>query len=170
MSVPIDTKQILAFLAVDENALTNYPDPTFPAGAQLVLTGTNNDDVQVWDKNNNLLVDVSDIIRFTHGTNVVIAGKTSDMTGLAAPTVTRTHILTLTYDDLAISQGSGLFFYLQGIATTTVTDTTPDKAGVYSETISTRMSTAMGGGNYQGAPLVVTGGLRLNGGATLKTK
>jgi hypothetical protein len=156
----LDTKQILAFLAADKHT-------TFPAGAKLVSASR---EFMVLDKNNNVLVDVSDILSTTNSGyygSRIISGKVNDTTGLASTTETKQKIFTLAYDDTG-ADGS-LQFYLTGLITGKTTDTVPNAAGNYTETGSYTMTAAAGDGNYQGIPLVITGGLTATASGTLST-
>jgi hypothetical protein len=169
------TKDILQNLALDENAAGKYKSTTFPSGAQLVAiisnTAENKGTFQVLDKNNNLLVDVSNILTISYGTygNFIISGAQNGNTGLSTPSRTVSNVLTISYDDSGITGSVKFRFYLTGIITGTTTDTTPNgRTGVYTETQSGTMSTAAGEGDYQGQPFVFTGSLTLSGQATLR--
>lgn len=163
----VETKQVLEFLAVDENAEGNYPSNSFPTGAKLVVIGDS--DFQVLNKSNKFLVDVSGVLSVqdvNEGTNDMISGKVINETGLADTTLTDLHVLKFIYDDSAVSGGVGLQFYLEGLMTSTVTDTAP-KAGKYTETKSNKITSALGEGNFQGTPFVITGSLTADGKATI---
>ena len=165
----VDTKDILLWLAQDENAETNYGSTTFPSGAKLVTINGNSQDFQVLDKNNNLLVDVSDILSSSNpGNNNIFSGKQNDTNQLAAPTTTSSSLLTITFDDTAIVGGVGVKFFLTGIGTGKTTDTAPNATtGAYTETDSGALSTAAGEGSYQGNPFVCTGTASASGKGTL---
>jgi hypothetical protein len=165
----LDTKQILALLAIAENSESNYPSATFPAGAKLVVLSDSSNDFMVLDKNNNFLVNVSDILSATSsGTygSEVTSGKVNDTTGLASTTVTKQEIVTVAYDDTGA--GGSLQFYLTGLMTSTTTDTVPNATtGNYKETESRTMTAGAGDGNSLGNPLVITGGFSGSGSGTL---
>ena len=167
------TKDILKNLALDEYAENNFPSNSFPAGAKLVVvTGNNNGEFLVVDKSGtNVLVDVSDIIFAQDGIigNYIASGKQNDTTGLASPSKTYQHVFTIGYDDSKIPGGGGVGFqfYMTGLMTDSTTDTTPNATtGAYTESKSAKMS-AIGEGNYQGQPFVLTGSLNASGKATL---
>ena len=169
------TKDILQHLALDENAAGKYKSTTFPSGAQLVAiisnTAGNKGTFQVLDKNNNLLVDVSNILSISYGTygHSIISGLQNDDTGLSAPSRAVSNVLTISYDDSGITGSVGFRFYMTGMITRTTTDTTPSgKTRVYTETQSGTMSTAAGEGDYQGQPFVFTGSLTLSGQGTFR--
>jgi hypothetical protein len=135
------TKDILQNLALDENAAGKYKPTTFPSGAQLVATvsnnGPNKGTFQVLDKNNHLLVDVSNIISMSYGTygNLIISGNQNGNTGLSSPSRTVSNVLTISYDDSGITGSVRFRFYMTGIITGTTSDTTPSgKTRVYTET------------------------------------
>ena len=66
----------------------------------------------------------------------------------------------LVYDDSIIVGGVGVQFSLQGVLTTTFTDSKPAKTtGFVTETITGKMSTAVGDGNLGGRPFILTGSL-----------
>jgi hypothetical protein len=161
----MNTKQILEFLAQDENAAGRYASPNFPAGAKLMV-GSVSGDLQVWDRNNKFLVDVTNILKVSRGTNVVMNGKINDSTGLNNHTVTREYILKFNYDDTAVLGSLGFQFYLQGLTKKTDTQGTPDKNGVYTETVLNEMSVANGDGNSNGLPFVISGSVIISGKTT----
>ena len=158
------TKDILSILAADYNT-------TFPSGAKLVMDG-NTGDVQVVDKNNNLLQDVAGVMSFYNpGNNDIFSGKTtSAFPGLASPSTTDSSLLTINFDDTGI--GGSFQFTLTGIGTGKVTDTTPKTnlgTGIttYTETDAGSLTSATGEGNYQNHPFVCTGSASATGTATL---
>ena len=173
IKVSIDTKQILAAMALAENAAGNYPAGTsFPTGAKLVVVISNNNapDFQVLDKTNHLLVDVSDILfGLNSGNNGsdIFSGKQTDATGLSSPTTTDLQIFTLAYDDTAILGSDKIKLYLTGLAINTTTDTVPNKlTGVYTETQSHKMANAAGDGSQDGLAFVLTGSVAVTGKAS----
>jgi len=160
------TKDILKNLALDENAAGKYNATTFPAGAKLVAIissrGNDNGDFQVLDKNNNLLVDVTNIISISYGDygNFIISGKQKDSTGLSNPSRVVSNVLRINYDDSRVTGNAGFKFYMSGIITGTTTDTLSKSAtGAYTETKSFKMSPAMGEGVYQSQTFVLTGNM-----------
>jgi hypothetical protein len=161
----VDTRHILLWLAEDEHAEGHYGSATFPADAQLAAIGS---DFEVLDGNKKLLVDVSDILTGQSGTNSVIAGRVTDRTRLYDPTATELQIFTLTFDDSPIVGGVGIKFYLLGLMTNKITDTAPDKKGIYKESLSSDMPVAVGEGNFQGTPFVISGSLKSAGETTLE--
>jgi hypothetical protein len=159
VSEAMGTKQILQFMATDENAAGDYGSTTFPSGAKLVeIDSANGSDYQVLDESNNFIVDVTNVFDIVHSTNEVFTGKISDSTGLNDPTVITKHINRYTYNDWSISGGVGFCFTLQGLGTLTLTDTTP-RDGVYTETKTSKTPSAAGQGNYQGTSFVITGSM-----------
>jgi hypothetical protein len=173
----LTTKYLLDTLAQDEIAAGKYhpPDPnqkTFPVGSKLMaIVGNSQSTFQVVDKNNNLLVDVSNIISIHSGgldDTYITSGKQNNNTGLPSPSRTIVNLLTFNFDDTKISGGAGLKFYMTGMVSGTTTDTTPNPTTkVYSETKSFRMSNAVGEGTDQGTAFLVTGSLSGSGKATL---
>ncbi len=174
-SLVLSTKQILSFLALDENSEGNYTHTNFPVGAKLMLlpdTGSG-PDFQVWGKTNNLLVDVSDLLTLTYGGNygaLVSSGKVNDATSLPSPTSTNQQIVTITYDDSSI--GGNLQFYISGSGKETITYSgIQGGAGTYKETESIIATGMSGDGNYTDTngnenPMVVTGDFTSSGGGT----
>jgi hypothetical protein len=165
-SKSITTKTLLAWLALDEYAEGNYTAGTnFPSGAQLVVFDRHNRPpaFQVLTATNTLLVDVSDIVHAQEGFfgNDITSGKQIDTNGLASPTTTDIHLLTLSFDDSFVPATYGpvvgVQFYLMGLMTETTTDTKPSKAGVYTESKSSKMPNAAGEGFYQDQAFVISG-------------
>jgi hypothetical protein len=151
------TKNLLATLAQDENAEGKWSGTAFPAGAQLAIDSASGH-YEVVDKNRNLLVDVSDILtRGAGGSNNITSGKVNDSTELPAPTLKELGIITVSFNDTAISGGAQLKFYLQGLASASTTATAQDSStGLYAVTGSGSFNGA-GEGAFRGTPLVVTG-------------
>ena len=154
----IATKDILTLLAADYHT-------TFPSGAKLVMDGTSSK-IEVVDKDNNLLQDVSSIISINEaGDNDISSGKsTSSNPGLG--TFADLQLLTIKFDDTGA--GGGLQFFLTGIGTGKTTDSTPNKTtGDYTESSSGSLSSGTGEGNYQNNPFVCSGTASASGKATL---
>jgi hypothetical protein len=166
----VNTKQLLVWLAQDESAEGNYGFPSFPAGAKLVLIVSNDEsaDFQVWNKSDILLVDVSDILNITHGTNEVVSSKVNDTTGLLDPSAKIWHLIKFSFNDSAILTGGvGVTFDLVGLEERAVTDSNPNKDGIYTETVSATVDASAGEGTYQGEPFVITGSLDFGEKSTL---
>jgi hypothetical protein len=152
----VATKDLLALLAADYK--TN-----FPSGTKLM---SNNNGIQVVDKSNNLLQDVSGVMSISNpGTNDITSGKSTSLNpGLG--TSANEQLLTISFDDTGI--GGSLKFFLTGIGTGKTTDTTPNKTtGAYTETDTGSLSSGTGEGSYQGNPFVCTGTASASGKATL---
>jgi hypothetical protein len=186
IKLSITTKQILQFLAEDEHAEGTYALSNFPAGAKLVvlmpsfdlqfyydwMDGTNKEvrTFQVRDKHDALLVDVSDILSFSYGsnsaftTNDIYAGKFDHMTGLALPSWTVVQRATIIFDDTAITGGGGLHFSLTGIETSKFTDAVPKVPnGFYTETQTHKIASAEGSGIFKSLILFATGTVSASG-------
>ena len=176
-TLTVDTKKILALLAVSEGGEGNYTNTTFPSGAKLVLLpDTGNGPIfAVLGKTNNVLIsDVSDILTFTAGGTyqaIVQSGKINDNTQLSNPSTTNQQIVTITYDDT--SAGGNLQFSLSGVDVSTVTDVPVKKSTTkYLETESDSATGMSGDGNDTDTnsnvnPLVITGSFTALGSATL---
>jgi hypothetical protein len=152
----VATKDLLALLATDYK--TN-----FPSGAKLV---SNDNGIQVVDKSNNLLQDVSGVISISNpGTNDITSGKSTSLNpGLG--TSANEQLLTISFDDTGI--GGGLKFFLTGIGTGKTTDSTPNKTtGAYTESSSGSLSSGTGEGSDVGNPFVCTGTASASGKAML---
>jgi len=171
--IKIDTKQILILLAQAEYSEMNYDATSFPSGAKLVSisNGTPSPTFQVWDKDNNILVDVSDIMSANALTtnfygSVINSGKVNDNTGLASPSVTDQQIYTLAFDDTP--GGGSLQFYLSGVMANTIADSVPNSTtGVYKETETHTLTSGAGDGNYEGSSILIIGGLKATGSVSL---
>ena len=169
---PLTTKRILEILALDEYEAGKYTAKAFPPGAKLrVIISSPKSVFQVVDKNNNLLVDVSNIISINSGGingTYLTSGKENDTTGLPSPSRTIVNLLTFRFDDSHIAGSVGFQFYMTGVVSGTTTDTTPNPATkVYTETKSIRMSNAAGEGIDKGQAFVFTCNLSGSGKATL---
>jgi hypothetical protein len=168
----LDTKHLLGILAEDYYGNPNTP---FPDVAKLVGVGGSGNGVtfQVWSvsKSGTTVFDVSSIITADQGGNYgsdVYSGK-SNNSGQASPTTTDQQIFTLLFDDTGAPYNGHLQFYMSGVMTSTTTDGTPSAAGVYKETQSNKGTSMTGDGNYDGAPLIITGGLNATASGTLTT-
>lgn len=135
------TADFLKRLAIDENIAGTYPTNKFPRGATLVAT---NNSFFVVVKTN-ILVDVGNIISFSAGDNEISSG-TTDTNGLARPSVTKTHLARVMFDDTAINTTNGISFFLQGVMTETTSDSAVDRAGNYTESHVVSMPTSAGEG------------------------
>ena len=163
ITVSVSTKQVLAWLAVDENAEAKYGSTTFPTGAQLLLIEQGNDsDFQVVDKNGNFLVDVRDVISLDHGDTTINSAKISDSDGLFSPSGTQMRIFDFDFNDTNIGGGSHVQFYLQGLETKTVTDSSV-RSGKYTQSVSVSVPDGAGDGSYLGIPFVISGTISISG-------
>jgi hypothetical protein len=155
----LNTKDLLAVLAADKYAQTNYPANFFPSGSKLGITGAGT--VVVVNRNNEFLVDVSDIVRFETSTNGILAGRVDNVTGLARPENTEQAIARMVFDDTAITNGSNLSFVIEGLDTIKTNDTQPSQStGKYREVRSDRVNSAAGEGQTAGTRFVITGSIK----------
>jgi hypothetical protein len=160
-----NTQAILNLLAQDKQAQGQWGRSVFPAGSKLAAT---NDTWAVVDSANNVLADVSDILSGSGGANEVVSGKQNDTTLLACPTSSKMEVVKIAFDDTAIAGGNNMAFYLQGLSTKTVTDTTPTIAGVYIETQTGKITGAAGEGTWSNSTaFVCSGNVTTTGKATL---
>jgi hypothetical protein len=159
------TADLLRALAQDEFAAGTWPSNSFPATAKLAV---NNDGFFVIN-GTNFLVSVTNVMSFQAGENDIYSGKRGIATGLATPTLKRLQIGRITFDDTAISGGSNLKFFIQGLITDSQTDTNPNASGIYAETQSGRMTNGAGEGvDSDGNSFVLTGTVTVAGKATLQ--
>ena len=172
----MNTKDLLAQLALDKYAESNYTKTFFPPGSKLAINSTNGAAVVV-SGNNELIVDVSDIMSFSSGTNDIISGRVSNTTGLARPKTTELIYVSLNFDDTFIPPGvvipgpgsyGNLKFFVSGLDTIKTTDSTPGSSGNYRENTSDSVKSGAGEGQSGGAQCVVNGSIRGNGSAVLK--
>jgi hypothetical protein len=136
------TANLLSALANDKLQQGLWPSNSFPKTAK--LAGGDNAFLVV--NGTNVLVDVSDIISAQVITDSVKSGKQNDATGLASPNLKRMELVKVTVDDSAITNNSGLNFYIQGIAKESETDTAPTPSGVYSQTQTIQLINGTGEG------------------------
>jgi hypothetical protein len=163
--VKMNSKDLLAVLAQDKYAQSNYPATFFPNGARLaVADGTT---AVVVNGNGQLIVDVSDIVHFDASTNSVLSGKVNNTTGLADAKTTELAIARMTFDDTFIIGGNNLSFVIQGVDKVKTTDTKPGSGGNYNETSTDEISNAAGEGQSGGKPFVITGSISGNRSAKL---
>ena len=166
-SSALNTGEILRFLAQDEHAAGRYSATNFPSGARLAVAGPGHQAFLVLDRHNNLLADVSNVLKWSAETNRVYVGRIAAPSGLADPRLTEYSVLRMVYDDSAISGGVGLYFTVGGMATRKVIDTAPNRAGYYLERVSNVIPNAVGSGNYQGQPFTLQGEIVSQGKASL---
>jgi hypothetical protein len=156
VSRKIDTKDLLNQLARDKYAQGSYTANFFPSGSQLALSGGL---FIVVDRNDQLIVDVSDILQFFNGTNEVLSGKINDTTGLASPKITDLTIVQLTFDDTFIPGGGQLNFSLQGLDMVKIKDTSLITGG-YTEASSDNVKNITGAGQINGIAFIVAGSMQ----------
>lgn len=154
----LNTRNLLNRLAMDKKMQGLYDANTFPDGAKLGITAGH---FVVVRNNNELIVDVSDIVSVSGGTNDIVSGATNNYTGLANPRTTELSLIRLNFDDTFIIGGSGLNFFVQGLNTTKTTDTQPGAtSGHYTEQSTDHADNVVGEGASGGTPFVVTGNLQ----------
>ncbi len=155
-----NTQALLNLLAQDKQAQGQWGATVFPAGSKLMAS----EGWLVVDRANNVLADVSDILSVSEGSNEIVSGKQNNATQLASPSLKSMRVVTLTFDDTGIVGGNGLSFYLHGLATKTVADTTPTSAGVYTESQGIKITGAAGEGSWSdGTPFVCSGNVSTSG-------
>jgi hypothetical protein len=115
-------------------------------------------------------VDVSGIMSLNPaGSNPVQSGiqnggpQGSGGTGLAFPTLKQMLLVELDFNDVGMGQSSDFNFSLRGIASGTTTDTKPSASGIYTETMSVKISNMSGDGSQGGIPFVATGIMTASG-------
>jgi hypothetical protein len=153
----MNTKDLLNQLARDKFAQGTYSATSFPNGSQLVLSEGL---FVVIDRNNNFIMDVSDIIQFGAGNNDVISGKVNDATTLANPNYTEQILVQLKFDDTAIFGGGNMSFFVQGVDIIKTSDPVPNGSGKYREITSDSVKNAAGEGLAGGLQFMVTGSIQ----------
>lgn len=134
----VSTFDLIKRLAADENFTGRIPSNSrivATNGGIFVIFGTNEP------------IDISSILSLSFGTNTIFSGST-DTNGLARPTPqTRVQIARLNFDDTSLNATNGLSFYMQGVFTDTVSDSTPNvNTGIFTENESVSMPSAAGEG------------------------
>jgi hypothetical protein len=152
MLLKLTTKDLLNALAFDEHVEGKWPSISFPKNSTLALAGNS----IVVLNGTNILLNVSDIMRFNTGESKVVSGKQNIGTGLAYPKAQKLLMAGIIFDDTFINGGKNLKFYLNGVLSQTTTDTTPVN-GVYTETQTVNMTAAAGDGSSLDAPFICTG-------------
>lgn len=155
----INTKNLLDRLALDKQAQGLYNSDKFPSGAKLALAGSQ---VVVVRGNNTFIVDVSDIVTFSGGTNDILSGTTNNLNGLADPRITELTLVRLNFDDTFIEGGTNLRFSIQGLDTIKTQDSNPGNNGNYYEKTTDNVKNAAGEGQSGGTPFVMTGSIAGN--------
>lgn len=161
----LGTKELLAALAVDKYAQTNYPANYFPSGSKLALTQEGA--FVVVNRNNELLADVSDILHFSPGISDIVSGSVDNSTGLGSPKRGDLMLVTLNFDDTFITGGSDLSFSIQGVDKLQTRDSKPGGNGNYNENTTDQINNASGEGQSGGKQFIVTGSMHGNGKARL---
>jgi hypothetical protein len=152
----LNTKDLLNQLARDKFAQGSYVANYFPNGSQLALSGGL---FVVVDRNSQLIVDVSDILQLTYGTNAVLNGRINDTTGLASPKITEAVPVQLAFDDTQIAGGGNVSFTIQGLDTIQTKDTALLLSAGYKETSSDSVKNISGAGQTSGTSFNVTGSI-----------
>jgi len=159
------TTDFLKRLAIDENNAANWPSNTFPRNVRLAVVGDKFSVVL----GTNVLVDVSNIIGIEFGNSTIMSGRQNDTNNLASPTITTMHIAKLNFDDTALNPTNGLRFFMQGLLTETVTDSTISRTtSTFTETQTASLPSAAGEGSGavgsgSDQPILVTGSLSASG-------
>lgn len=166
----VTTSSLLRSLAYDEYLAGNYDRTNFPAGAKIVwLNYPDNFSAShfvVMDKGTNVLVDVSDFLKFDQAMNLMVSsGKYNQTNGLSS-TWTEEYLGSLSFDDRNIGGGSQIYF--GGLIKATLTDATPDKkTGNYTEKITATLTGGIGTGYYYGLNCIVQGTASASGSVKL---
>lgn len=151
----LNTKDLLNQLARDKFAQGGHGANFFPNGSQLALSGGF---FVVVDRNSQLIVDVSDILQITYGTNLVLNGRVNDTTKLASPKTTEMTLMQLAFDDNFIVGGGNVSFMIQGLDTIKTKDTALLTGG-HKEVSSESVKNISGDGQTSATPFVVNGSL-----------
>lgn len=157
---------ILPLLSQDEYAEGNYNSSNFPAGAKLVALTDGNNAItafQVLTSSNAFLVDVSDLISVSPGSigTTLTSGKLNNTTGLASPATNTLQVVSFAYDDSSAVSVFGslanVTFYVTGLMTTAVLDTTPNASHNYKQILAIGL-VGTGEGDFNGTLSILTGG------------
>jgi hypothetical protein len=158
IKVAFTSKDLLALIAQDEFASTNYSTNSFPTGAKLVYMADPNSFLdsyyEVQDKNGASLVVATNLITLEPVNDLsVYSYKQTIATGLYKPFV-RTYVGVFSYDDTAIADGEGVQFDLAQLITGTMNETT--SKGVITRTITAKIGAGVGAGTTEGTPAIFT--------------
>jgi hypothetical protein len=147
------TGDLLSILARDKKTQGNWPSNSFPANAKLAISNN----TFLVASGTNVLIDISDILKFTNGGSQVFSGKTNNVTGLSNPASTRLFLGTFTFDDTSITNGAHLSFFLRGIVSRVETDSSIINSA-YKQSIAARLASGAGEGvDSDGRQFVCTG-------------
>jgi hypothetical protein len=165
----ITTKSLLPIIARDENEEGNYEFTNFPAGSMLIFLAdpTNFEDSTyvVEDKDENILVDASDLLTLEPENGVVINSFVKTLSTGLYKTLNTEYVGVVTFDDSGA--GGTTQFAISYLVNATTTQTVSNK-GVTTETARSKLSPATGTALLNGVPAVLTAPAQtLNGKVTV---
>jgi hypothetical protein len=160
----LTTAGLLSILAFDANVMGSWPSNQFPKGSTLAIAG---DSVLVLH-GTNILLNVSELLRFTTGEQEVFSGSWNTTNGLATPKVKKLQLAGMVFDDSSVAGGANLMFHVNGLLSQSTTDS-PPIGGVYKEKVTLKLTAATGDGTAGGAPIICSGTVTATGIASLTT-
>ncbi len=166
----LTTKNLLPLIAIDEFHEGHYGFQAFPAGAKLVLLADPltfaGSFYEVEDKNGNPLVDVSDLMNLQlSGGITVFSFDQSISTDFYKPFV-RGYVGVFTFDDTGA--GGGVQFSIAQTVVATTTETVSSQ-GVFTESVSSKLSAGIGTGTFGKENAILTCGAQTASGKTVLT-
>ncbi len=166
----ITNQKLLALMAEDEFGEGHYSSPVFPAGAKLVLLADPFTFVGsfyvVEDKNGNRLVDVSDLMNLQVSGGITVHSFDQNIsTDLYKPFVIG-YVGIVTFDDIGI--GGGVQFSISQTVVATTTETLSNN-GVFTESVSSKLSAGTGTGTFGNENAILTCGVQTVSGKRILT-
>ncbi len=166
----LTTKNLLPLIAIDEFNEGHYAFQAFPAGAKLVLLADpftfEGSFYAVEDKNGNELVDASDLMNLqVSGGITVFSFDQSISTDLYKPFV-KGCVGIFTFNDTGI--GGGVQFSIAQTVVATTTETLSND-GVFTESVSSKLSTGTGTGTFGDENAILTCGAQTVSGKRILT-
>jgi len=153
----ITTKSLLALIARDEFAETNYSSATFPTGAKLVFLADpasfEDSEYVVENQNGTVLVDVSDLLTLEPENEIALDSYVQTISNGIYKTLTEEYVAIVAFDDT--SAGGTTKFAISYVvdATTTTTESSKD---IITESANSKLGAANGTATFNGVPAVLT--------------
>jgi len=157
-TVSLNTAQFLKKLA----KATGLTNGFSPAAKLMTFSG----EFTVVDGTNVVYVDTGIMYLYDYGDATLMSGVMNPNTGAGVPTLTKTALKELFYDDTSVVTNGGLRFFLEGVESAVQTDSALTSSNTYHETLKIK-STMVGEGSNGGAPFVATGSFIANGSGEL---
>lgn len=156
----LNTAQLLQRLA----KATGQTNGFSPAAKLMTFGG----EFTVVDGSNVVYLDPTMMYLYNFGDATLMSGVLNPNTGAGVPSLTKTTLGELHYDDTSVLTNGGLQFYLEGLEIAVQTDSALTSSNTYHETLKIKSTmTGEGWSNGGAAPFVATGSFNANGSGEL---